>query len=403
MAETIVIIGAGQAAAQAVQTLRSKGSDAAIILIGDEAYLPYDRPPLSKALLAGEIEIEKLFFKKASYYEEKGVDVRLGVRAEAIDRAAKKVTLSDGEPVTYDHLIIATGSRVRRLSLPGSDLAGIHYLRDIADVLAIRDELKAGTQLAIVGAGYIGLEVAAVARKLGAIVTVIEAMDRVMNRVAAEPISHFYQDVHREAGVDIRLGTGISGFEGDERVKAVRLADGSHIAADMVVVGIGILPNVELALDAGLEIANGIVVDEFARTSDPYVYAAGDCTNHPNAILGERLRLESVQNAVSQGKAAALSILGQPEVYAEVPWFWSDQYDLKLQIAGLSQPTDEVVLRGDPQSRKFSAAYLRDGVFVAINVINNMKDFLPAKKLIAERRVVDRSKLSDPEISLKDL
>lgn len=403
MTKTIIIVGAGQAASQAVQTLRSKGSDARIIVIGDEPYVPYERPPLSKALLAGEIELERVFIKKPAYYEEKGVELRLNTRVEAIDRAARTVTLSDGAPLSYDDLIIATGSRVRKLSLPGSDLAGIHYLRSIDDVLAIRHDLKPGSRVAIVGAGYIGLEVAAVARKMGAEVTVLEALDRVMNRVVAAPISHFYEDVHRAAGVDLRLGVGISGFEGDGHVSSVRLADGSHLPCDLAVVGIGILPNVELAEDAGLEVSNGIVVDDCGRTSDPHIYAAGDCTNHPNALLGGRYRLESVQNALSQGKAVALAILGQPEPYAEVPWFWSDQYDLKLQIAGLSQPTDELVLRGDPQSRKFSAVYLRDGVVVAINVINNLKDFLPAKKLIGERRVVDRARLGDPEISLKDL
>lgn len=403
MAKTIIIVGAGQAAAQAVQTLRAKGSDERIIVIGDEPYVPYERPPLSKALLAGEIELDRVYLKKPAYYEEKGVELRLDTRVEAIDRAARAVTLSDGAPLRYDALIIATGSRVRKLRLPGADLAGIHYLRSIDDVLAIREGLKPGARLAIVGAGYIGLEVAAVARKLGVEVTVLEALDRVMNRVVAAPISHFYEDVHRAAGVDLRLGVGISGFEGDGHVTAVRLADGTHVACDLAVVGIGIQPNVELAEDAGLEVANGIAVDDCARTSDPHIFAAGDCTNHPNALLGGRLRLESVQNAVSQGKAAALAILGMPEPYAEVPWFWSDQYDLKLQIAGLSEPTDELVLRGDPQSRKFSAVYLRNNVIVAINVINNLKDFLPAKKLIAERRVVDRARLSDPEVSLKDL
>ncbi|MDA5194500.1 NAD(P)/FAD-dependent oxidoreductase [Govanella unica] len=407
MAKTIIIIGAGQAAAQAIQTLRAKGSDERIILIGDEPYLPYDRPPLSKGLLAGDIELERLYFKKPAFYEDKAVDLHLRTRVEAIDRAAKTVTLSDGAPLAYDDLIIATGARVRKLSLPGSDLKGIHYLRSIDDVLGIRDEMTPGSRLAIVGAGYIGLEVAAVARKLGVEVTVLEALDRVMTRVVAAPVSHFYEGVHREAGVDLRLGIGISGFEGGAgdggRVTSVRLADGSHLPCDLAIVGIGVVPNVELAEDAGLEVGNGIVVDDCARTSDPHIYAAGDCTNHPNALLGARIRLESVQNAVSQGKAAALAILGMAESYAEVPWFWSDQYDLKLQIAGLWEPTDELVLRGDPQSRKFSAVYVRDGAIAAINVVNNLKDFLPAKKLIGERRVVDRAKLSDPEISLKDL
>lgn len=403
MAKTIVIVGAGQAAAQAVQTLRSKDAECRIILIGDEAYLPYERPPLSKAFLAGDVDLDKITLRKASYFEEKAVDVRLDTRVSHIDRQAREVELADGTRIGYDALILATGSRVRKLPVEGADLPGVHYLRDVADVLGLRPHIHEGARIAIVGAGYIGLEVAAVARKHGAEVTVLEAMDRVMARVAAEPISRFYENVHRAAGVDLRLNVGIARFEGDGKFERVRLADGSAVEADIVVVGIGILPNVELAAEAGLAVDNGIVVDECCRTSDPAIFAAGDCTNHPNPLIGERIRLESVQNAVSQGKTAALAALGIFEPYAEVPWFWSDQYDLKLQIAGLWHPDDEVVLRGDPKTHKFSAVYLRNGKIAAINTINNLKDFLPAKKLIAEGKVVDRERLADPEFSLKDL
>ena len=403
MAKTIVIVGAGQAAAQAVQTLRSKDAECRIILIGDEAYLPYERPPLSKAFLAGDVDLDKITLRKASYFEEKAVDVRLDTLVSHIDRQAREVELADGTRIGYDALILATGSRVRKLPVEGADLPGVHYLRDVADVLGLRPHIHEGARIAIVGAGYIGLEVAAVARKHGAEVTVLEAMDRVMARVAAEPISRFYENVHRDAGVDLRLNVGIARFEGDGKFERVRLADGSAVEADIVVVGIGILPNVELAAEAGLAVDNGIVVDECCRTSDPAIFAAGDCTNHPNPLIGERIRLESVQNAVSQGKTAALAALGIFEPYAEVPWFWSDQYDLKLQIAGLWHPDDEVVLRGDPKTHKFSAVYLRNGKIAAINTINNLKDFLPAKKLIAEGKVVDRERLADPEFSLKDL
>ena len=403
MTKTIVIIGAGQAAAQAIQTLQANEFDGKIALIGDEAYVPYERPPLSKGLLAGEIELEKLFFKKPTYFTEKGIDLRLKTTVTRIERAAKRLTLDDGSTLAYDQLLLATGARVRRISIPGADLPGIHYLRGIDDVLGIRAELAPGKRLVLVGAGYIGLEVAAVAQKLGTQVTVLEMMDRVMARVVAPPVSAFYDQVHRAAGVDIRLQTGVVAFEGDGRVTAVVTDKGDKVPADMVIVGIGVAPNVELAQDAGLAVDNGIVVDDCGRTSDPDIFAAGDVTNHPNALLRRAIRLESVQNAVSQGRAAALAMLGKPEPYNEVPWFWSDQYDLKLQIAGLSEPTDEAIVRGDPATRKFSVAYLRDGVFVAINTINMLKDFLPAKRLIAEKRVVDKIRLADATISLKEL
>lgn len=403
MTRTIVIVGAGQAAAQAIQTLQANEFDGKIALIGDEAYVPYERPPLSKGLLAGEIELEKLFFKKPAYFAEKGIDLRLKTSVTRIERAAKQLKLDDGTTLAYDQLLLATGARVRRISIPGADLSGVHYLRGVDDVLGIRAELAPGKRLVLVGAGYIGLEVAAVANKLGTQVTVLEMMDRVMARVVAPAVSAFYDQVHRAAGVDIRLQTGVVAFEGDGRVTAVVTDKGDRVAADMVIVGIGVVPNVELAKDAGLAVDNGIVVDDCCRTSDPDIFAAGDVTNHPSALMGRNIRLESVQNAVSQGRAAALAMLGKPEPYNEVPWFWSDQYDLKLQIAGLSEPTDEAIVRGDPATRKFSVAYLRDGVFVAINTINMLKDFLPAKKLIAEKRVVDKTKLADPNVSLKEL
>ncbi len=403
MTRTIVIVGAGQAAAQAIQTLQANEFDGKIALIGDEAYVPYERPPLSKGLLAGEIELEKLFFKKPAYFAEKGIDLRLKTSVTRIERAAKRLKLDDGSTLAYDQLLLATGARVRRISIPGADLSGVHYLRGIDDVLGIRAELAPGKRLVLVGAGYIGLEVAAVAQKLGTQVTVLEMMDRVMARVVAPAVSAFYDQVHRAAGVDIRLQTGVVAFEGDGRVTAVVTDKGDRVAADMVIVGIGVVPNVELAKDAGLAVDNGIVVDDCCRTSDSDIFAAGDVTNHPSALMGRNIRLESVQNAVSQGRAAALAMLGKPEPYNEVPWFWSDQYDLKLQIAGLSEPTDEAIVRGDPATRKFSVAYLRDGVFVAINTINMLKDFLPAKKLIAEKRVVDKTKLADPNVSLKEL
>jgi len=403
MAHSIVIIGAGQAGGEAAVTLRTQGFEGPVVLIGDEPFVPYERPPLSKQLLAGELEPERTFIKRPEYYAEHGIEVRLGVRATAIDRAAHEVALETGETLPYGRLLIATGARVRRLDIPGADLAGVHYLRTITDSLAIRDDLGSDARLVIVGGGYIGLEVAAVATKLGCRVTVLEALDRVMNRVVAPEVSAFFEDLHRRHGVDLRTDTAVREIAGPGRVERVICADGSEIEADAVVIGVGIVPNVELAQAAGLEVDNGIVVDEFARTSDADIYAAGDVTNHPNAIIGGRLRLESVQNAANQAQAAARAMCGNGTPYAEVPWFWSDQYGLKLQMAGISAPDDQVVIRGDPASERFSAIYLRDGVIVAINTINAMRDFMAGKRLIAGHVRADPATLADPEFPLKNL
>lgn len=403
MSETYIVIGAGHAGGMAVANLRSKGFDGNLILYGEEPYDPYERPPLSKHLLAGEIEIERTYLKKPDWYAGKNIDLRKNVRVESIDRAAKTVTDSTGATVGYDKLLLATGTRVRKLSIPGADLEGIFYLREIDDTLAIQERMTAGAKVVIVGGGYIGLEVAAVAVKAGCDVTVLEGLDRVMNRVVAPEVSAFYEDVHREAGVKIHCGVGVTGFSGGASITQVECADGTAYPADIAVVGIGVIPNVELAEVAGLEVDNGVVVDEFAQTSDPDIWAAGDVTNHPNAILGGRLRLESVQNAVDQAKTAAAAMTGNPKPYAEVPWFWSDQYDLKLQIVGLSQPDDEVVVRGDPASHSFSVVYLRGGKFVAINAINAIKDFMASKKLVAAGIAVDPKTIADPEKPLKEL
>ena len=404
MPDRIVIVGAGQAGGQTAVSLRLMGHKGPIVLIGDEAHVPYERPPLSKAFLAGDVGHERLYLKKPTYYGDHDIELRLNTRVTAIDRAAKTVTLGSGENLTYDKLVLAMGSRVRRLDVPGGDLPGIHYLRTLADVEEIKASLKQSARAAIVGGGYIGLEVAAVLTKLGASPVVIEVMDQVMARAMAPKVASFFEQVHRSHGVDIRLKTGVTGFEAgsDGRVAAAITNSGEKIPADLVIIGIGILPEAELAAEAGLTVENGIAVDEYGRTEDPSVFAAGDCTNHPNALLDRRLRLESVQNAVSQGKTVATAIIGKPAPYAEVPWFWSDQFDLKLQIVGLSDPTDEVVIRGSVEECKFSACYLRNGIFVAINCINTLRDFNAAKKLIAAHARPDPVTLADPDIALKE-
>jgi 3-phenylpropionate/trans-cinnamate dioxygenase ferredoxin reductase subunit len=403
MTETILIAGAGHAAGQTIVSLRQGGYSGQLVLVGEEPYLPYQRPPLSKKFLAGELDVPRLLVRQEQFYSEHDVDVRLSTRVTAIDRASRSATLSTGASVPWSKLVIATGSRVRKVSLPGAQLTGVHYLRNIEDVDRIRDDFRPGAKLVIVGAGYIGLEVAAVAVTRGLDVTVVELAERVMARGGAPLISDFFARVHQQAGVNIRCNTGIQAFNGAARVQSVTLSDGSDIPADLVIVGIGILPNVELAEAAGLPCDNGIVVDEFCRTSDPDILSVGDCTNHPNALLGRRLRLESVHNAQEQAKTAASTILGKLEPYAQIPWFWSDQYDLKLQFVGLSAPGQQAVVRGDPESRSFAAFYLEEGRLAAVYAINSPREFMLSKKLIASGAKPDRAVLRNMARPFKDI
>jgi len=403
MNEKIVIVGAGHGAGQLVASLRQKRFVGQITLIGDESYYPYQRPPLSKKFLAGELPAERLHVKPQNFYADAAVDVRLNTRISRIDRAAQEITATSGETISYDRLVLAVGARTRALHCPGADLAGVHYLRTIQDVTEIRDGFGTGRRLVIVGAGYIGLEVAAVARQLGMDVTVVEMQERVMSRVVSPRVSDFYQKEHRAHGVKLLLSTGLSGFSGDACVSSVELDDGSELPADLVVVGIGIQPNTELATDAGLEVDDGIVVDDHCRTDDPRIYAIGDCTFHPNDVLGRSLRLESVHNAVEQAKTAAANICGEDASYAQVPWFWSDQYDLKLQIAGLSEGYDQTVIRGNPDERAFSCVYLRDGRLLAVDAVNSPKDFMQSKLLIANGAVIDPGQLADTTVALRDM
>ena len=383
--------------------MRQKGFDGEILLVGEEPWLPYQRPPLSKKFLAGKMLAERLYFKPPAFYEESGVKIRLETRVRAVDREARRIETASGELIAYDRLLLALGSRVRRIEVPGGDLDGIHYLRNIDDVHRIRDDMERSRSVVIVGAGYIGLEVAAVARQRGNAVTVLEMADRVMSRVVSPVVSEFYQQQHLTQGVELRLSTALRGFAGNKRVESVLTQDGEVVPADVVVIGIGIVPNTELAGAAGLEVDNGIVVDTRCRTGDPNIHAIGDCTSHPNAIYGRRIRLESVHNALEQAKTAAMDICGDAEEYTQVPWFWSDQYDLKLQIAGLSESYDQVVIRGDREQKSFSCLYLRDGVLIACDAINAPRDFMQSKLLIAGRKSVDADELADESVQLKDL
>ena len=402
MTQSVVIVGAGHAAVQAVDTLRREGHTGPIVLVGDEPWLPYNRPPLSKKYLAGELERERLLLRSAQYYQQHRVETRLGVRATAIDRASQRLRLGDGSELTYDKLLLCVGSKPRRLEVPGHELAGIHYLRTIADVDAIRADLAGARRMVVVGGGYIGLEAAACARQLDIEATVLEMADRPMARVVAPQVSAFYVRRHEREGVRIVCNASVTGFLGEGRVAAVHCGE-REFPADVVIVGVGILPDVTLAAAAGLRCDNGVWVDEQCRTSDPNVYAAGDCTNHPSVRYGRRVRLESVDNAVEQAKTAAANICGKPARHEHVPWFWSDQYDVKLQIAGLSEGYDQTVLRGDPDSGSFALYYFVGGELLAVDAVNSMRDFMNGKKWLAERKRPDPDKLADPSVDLKTI
>jgi 3-phenylpropionate/trans-cinnamate dioxygenase ferredoxin reductase subunit len=405
MYEQIVIAGAGQAAVQAVDTLRRKGFTGKLTLIGEEPWLPYQRPPLSKKYLAGALERERLLIRPAQYFAEHGVTAHLGRRVTDIARRERHVRLDDGLVLPYDALLLATGSRPRRLLAPGGELPGVHTLRTIADVDRIRAECGAGARMVIIGGGYIGLEVAATARELGLEVTVLEMAERVMNRVTCPEVSAFYAAEHARQGVRIHCNARVRALHADAhsgRVRAVLTEEGGEYPADIVLVGVGVVPADELAKAAGLECENGVVTDAHCRTTDEAIYAAGDCASHLNRQYGRHLRLESVDNAFEQGNTVALNLLGTPTPHDKVPWFWSDQFDLKLIIVGIGMGYDTVVLRGQPKSRSFSACYLRGGELIAIDSINAPKDQMAARKLIAAHARPDLNKLADAAVPLKD-
>ena len=396
----MVIIGAGHAAGQAAARLRQEKYSGPITIIGDEAHLPYQRPPLSKAYLSGSQEVDRVYLRAEKFYQEKEIDLKLSTRATAIDPDAKAVELEDGSKIDYDKLLISTGSRPRLLSIPGSDLGGIHYLRTIDDVDGIRADMHEGANLVIVGGGYIGLEVAAVGIEQGLNVHVLEMEDRILQRVTTPTMSKYYDQLHKGRGVQIHTNTGVTGFSGDAKVQKVMCGD-TEFAADMVIVGIGIVPNIELAEAAGIICDNGIVVDDHCQTSNPDIYAAGDCTNHPNALLDRRLRLESVPNAMDQARTSASNMLGGDKSYAAIPWFWSDQYELKLQMVGFSADGNREVLRGDMASNQFAVFYLKDNTVVAADTVNSPKEFMLCKQLVGKE--ADSAVLADSTSDLKSL
>jgi 3-phenylpropionate/trans-cinnamate dioxygenase ferredoxin reductase subunit len=402
-AERVVIIGAGQAASQLAFSLRQLGHEGPIALLGEEPLPPYQRPPLSKKYLAGEIEPSKLFFRQASAYESRAIALHLGVRATAIDRPTRHVHVANGDPMAYDALVLATGSMPLHLPVPGVDLPGVHRLRTAADADALRAAAVGAERAVIVGGGYIGLETAATLTKLGLACTVLDAAPRLMMRVASPVLSEAMRRFHESHGIAVRLGAQAARIDGGARVERVVCADGQTLQADLVIVGIGGRPQVSLASAAGLTVENGIVVDAHGRTSDPHIFAAGDCTNFPSALYGARLRLESVQNAVDQAKAVAAAIAGAPEDYDPLPWFWSDQFDAKLQLAGIGGPDDEFVVRGDPASMRFGVFRLHENRVVAVEAVNHAEIFTHGKHLVRARAAVGAALLQNESRPLADL
>ena len=402
MTAGVVIVGAGQAGFQVAASLRGDGYAGPVTLLGTEPHPPYQRPPLSKGLLLGKMARERLLFRQPDFYAAQAIDLRLGTTVTEIDRAARTVATTAGERIPYAALVLATGTRVRPLPVPGADLGGVLYLRTIDECEDLGRRIAAAERVVVIGGGFIGLEVAAAVRLLGKPVTVLEAADRLMGRVVAPVISAFYADLHRARGVELVLDARIAALEGDEgRVRAVAMTDGGRHPADLVVVGIGVLPNIELAQAAGLPCANGIVVDAQGRTADPAIYAAGECTSHPSRFAGGMVRLESVQNAVDQAKTVAATILGRAAAYDEVPWFWSDQYEVKLQMVGLSAGHDQQVLRGDPATGRFSVVYFRAGRPIAIDSVNRPGDHMAGRRLLAAGRPLTPEQAADEAFELK--
>jgi 3-phenylpropionate/trans-cinnamate dioxygenase ferredoxin reductase subunit len=401
----IVIAGAGHAGGSAAAMLRQLGWQGSITLIGEEPIPPYQRPPLSKAWLKGEATAESLALRPASFYPDATIDLRLDTRVTAIDREAKTVTLSDGGTLPYDYLILALGARARRLALPGAGLEGVLELRSAADADRLKAALHPGARLAVIGGGYIGLEAAASGRALGAEVTVIERESRVLARVACPILSDFFQSFHRGQGVTIEVDAQVAALEGSHgRVTAVRLGDGRSIPCDAALIGVGAVANDDLAREAGLACDNGIVVDLAARTGDPAIFAIGDCTSRPLPLYERMGRLESVPNALEQAKQAASMICGKPPPAPEVPWFWSDQYDLRLQIAGMPFDTTEIAVRGDVEAGKFALFHLTaDGLVQAVEAVNAAIEFMGGRRIIQRRKRLTRARIEDMSVSMQEL
>ena len=402
MSDPIVIVGASQAGLQVAESLRQDGYDGSLVLIGEETHPPYQRPPLSKALLTGETTEDRLVLRGPELLAKKNITLVTGARATAIDRAGRTVRLSDGRSLGYRGVALTTGGRPRTLPIPGAELDGIVTLRTIEDSRRIGAGIAQASAVAVVGGGFIGLEIAAAARKAGKPVVVLEALDRLLARSSAPFVSDFFLALHRAHGVDVRLGTQVTAFTGTGRVDGVTTRDGATLPADLVVVGVGIVPNGELAHDCGIPCERGIIVDDCSRTDDPLVVAAGDCTARQMAD-GSLLRLESVQNAIEQGKSAAAALLGRARPFTAAPWFWSDQYDVRLQMAGLSNGHDKIVVRGATADRRFSVLYFRGDKLLAVDSVNRAPDHIAARRLLDAGRSPTFAQAGDETFALGSL
>jgi 3-phenylpropionate/trans-cinnamate dioxygenase ferredoxin reductase subunit len=400
--QRFVVVGGGLAGARAVETLRAEGFEGSLVLVSAERHLPYERPPLSKAVLAGRDDVAVATLHDQSWYAERNVELRLTTTATNLDTAGQNLTLDDGSQIAYDALLLATGSSARRLEIPGSELEGVRYLRTIDDSLALLDRFRSQPRVVIVGAGWIGLETASGAREHGAEVTMIETAAQPLQMVVGAQLGTVFADLHRDHGVDLILSGGVSSFEGDGQVDAVVLADGRRLPADLVVVGVGAQPNLELARNAGLDIDRGVVTDAALRTSDQYAFAAGDIVQWPHPVLGEQIRVEHWANANDSGVAAAKAMLGQDVAYDALPFFFSDQYDIGLEYVGYAAPDvdPELVIRGDPASREFMAFWLGDGRLLAAMHMNMWDSLEPVQPLIASRKTLDPKRLADPSIAI---
>ncbi|MBB3862324.1 3-phenylpropionate/trans-cinnamate dioxygenase ferredoxin reductase subunit [Novosphingobium hassiacum] len=400
----VLIVGSGHGGAQAAIMLRQSKFAGSIGVISDESAPPYERPPLSKEYIAGEKSVRQMLIRPEAFWEEREIALLLGRSVVSVDPDSKTITTSDSTTIRYGDLIWSTGGSPRRLTCAGHDMVGVHTVRTLADADKIIAELPSTKRAVVIGGGYIGLEAAAALAGLNKQVTLIEALDRVLARVAGEDLSRFVEAEHRAKGVDVRLGATVECIEGNERVTGVRLVGGEVVAADMVIVGIGIVPAVEPLLAAGAEGGNGVAVDCHCRTSLPNIYAIGDCALHANGYADDLpIRIESVQNAHDQAAVVAKMLSGQDATYDSLPWFWSDQYDLKLQTVGLSTGHDSAIMRGEPADRSFSVVYLRDGTVIALDCVNMVKDYIQGRKLIVERTRVSLSRLGDASIPLKDI
>ena len=400
--EKTLIIGGGQAACQTATSLKSKKYDGEIKIFCSENYLPYQRPPLSKKFLLGELDKERLFFKPEKFYTENEISINLNSYVQRIDIENKEIFLENNKKENYDNLVIATGTIPRKIDINKKISDKVFYLRSIEDVLNIRDKIKESKKVTIIGGGYIGLEVAAIINNLGLQVTIVEMASRILERVTSETISSFYTKLHRQAGVEVLTNTSVEGLSENNNGIEVVTSDGG-IISDFVIVGIGVLPCDTIASESGIEVENGIIVDEFCKTSNDSVFSAGDCTMHPNIFYNKNIRLESVHNAIEQGKTVAASIIGEKTSYNQVPWFWSDQYETKLQIVGLLDNYDDIVVRGDTEKQSFAVFYLKDNRIIASDCVNRPSEHMMSRKLISGKVLIDEDRLLDETIPIKEI